>query len=47
MTPTLEALDKKARKLAERTLGDGEELAAVIRGRSRQAMIAPTGGSSW
>jgi hypothetical protein len=39
VTPTIDALDKKARKLAERTLGEGEELVAVIRGRSRQAMI--------
>jgi hypothetical protein len=39
MTPTIEELHKKARKLAERTLDDGEELVAVIRGRSRQAMI--------
>jgi hypothetical protein len=39
MTPTIEELDKKARKLAERTLGDGEQVVAVIRGRSRQAMI--------
>ena len=37
--PTIEELDKKARKLAERTLGDSEQLVAVIRGRSRQAMI--------
>jgi hypothetical protein len=39
MTPTIGELDKKARKLAERTLGDDEELVAVIRGRSKQAMI--------
>lgn len=39
MTPTIEELDKKGRKLAERTLGDDEELVAVIRGRARQAMI--------
>lgn len=40
MTPTIEELHKKTRKLAERILADGgEELVAVIRGRSRQAMI--------
>ena len=39
MTPTIEELHKKARNLAERTLDDDEELVAVIRGRSRQAMI--------
>jgi hypothetical protein len=39
MTPTIEELDKKARKLVERTLDDDEELIAVIRGRSKQAMI--------
>jgi hypothetical protein len=39
MTPTIGGLHKKARKLAERTLGDDEELVAVIRGRSRQAML--------
>jgi hypothetical protein len=39
MTPTIGELDKKARKLAERTLGADEELVAVIRGRSKQAMI--------
>jgi hypothetical protein len=39
MTPTIGELHKKARKLAERTLGDDEELVAVIRGRSRQAML--------
>jgi hypothetical protein len=39
MTTTIEELDKKARKLAERILGTDEELVAVIRGRSKQAMI--------
>jgi hypothetical protein len=39
MTPTIDELDKKARKLAERALGDGEQVVAVIRGRSKQAMI--------
>jgi hypothetical protein len=39
VTPTIGELDKKARKLVERTLGDDEELVAVIRGRSKQAMI--------
>ena len=39
MTPTLAELDKKARKLGERTLEADEELVAVIRGRSKQAMI--------
>jgi hypothetical protein len=39
MTPTIEELHKKARKLAERALGDDEQVVAVIRGRSRQAMI--------
>jgi hypothetical protein len=39
MTPTIEELHKKARNLAVRALGDDEELVAVIRGRSRQAMI--------
>jgi hypothetical protein len=39
MTPTIEELDKKARKLVARTLDDDEELVAVIRGRSKQAMI--------
>jgi hypothetical protein len=39
MTPTIDELDKKARKLAERALGDSEQLVAVIRGRSKQAMI--------
>jgi hypothetical protein len=39
MTPTIEELDKKARKLAERALEDDEPLVAVIRGRSKQAMI--------
>jgi hypothetical protein len=39
MTPTIEELDRKARKLAERALGADEELVAVIRGRSKQAMI--------
>jgi hypothetical protein len=39
MTPTMGELDKKARKLAERTLGVDEELVAVIRGRSKQAML--------
>lgn len=39
MTPTIDELDNKARKLAESALGDGEGLVAVIRGRSKQAMI--------
>jgi Bacterial PH domain len=39
MTPTIDELDKKARKLAAGALGDGEELVAVIRGRAKQAMI--------
>lgn len=39
MTPTIGELDKKARKLAEHALGVDEELVAVIRGRSKQAMI--------
>lgn len=39
MTPTIDELDRKARKLAERALGDDEALVAVIRGRSKQAMI--------
>jgi hypothetical protein len=39
MTPTIDELDKKARKLAERALGDGDELVANIRARSKQAMI--------
>jgi hypothetical protein len=39
MTPTIDELEKKARKLAKRALGDGEELVAVIRGRSKQAML--------
>ena len=39
MTTTIEELDKKARKLAERILDADEEVVAVIRGRSKQAMI--------
>jgi hypothetical protein len=39
VTPTIDELDKKARKLAESALSDDEGLVAVIRGRSKQAMI--------
>jgi hypothetical protein len=39
LATTIAELDKKARKLAERILGADEELVAVIRGRSKQAMI--------
>ena len=39
MTPTIDQLHKKARKLAQGALGDEEELVAVIPGRSKQAMI--------
>jgi hypothetical protein len=38
-TPTIDELDRKARKLAESALSDDEGLVAVIRGRSRQAMV--------
>lgn len=39
MTPTVDRLHKKARKLAESALGDHEKLVAIIPGRSKQAMI--------
>ena len=39
MTPTIDHLHKKARKLAQGSLGGDEELIAVIPGRSKQAMI--------
>lgn len=39
MAPTIDELDKKARKLAASALSDDERLVAVIRGRSKQAMV--------
>ena len=39
MTAALDQLHKKARKLVDRHLAGGEEVIAVIPGRSKQAMI--------
>jgi hypothetical protein len=39
MTPALDQLHKKARRLAELQLDDDEAVVTVVRGRSKQAMI--------